>query len=124
MPSPQDEIEALKSQVASLTARVYQLEQQRGMAPAPPLRVEPPQTTASAPRGPVQEAPSTLSPSVPAQISPTPHPQIPARPNILTAAKSRRDDTDLEKKIGQYWLNRIGIVAMLVGSFVFSEIRV
>ena len=32
-----------------------------------------------------------------------------------------RRDTDLEKKIGQYWLNRIGIVAMLVGVSSFLK---
>jgi len=30
-------------------------------------------------------------------------------------------DTDLEKKIGQYWLNRIGIIAMLVGVSYFLK---
>ena len=30
-------------------------------------------------------------------------------------------DTDLEKKIGQYWLNRIGIVAMLIGVSYFIK---
>jgi len=32
-----------------------------------------------------------------------------------------RENTDLEKKIGQYWLNRIGIVAILVGVSYFLK---
>lgn len=35
---------------------------------------------------------------------------------------SAKDDPDLEKKIGQYWLNRVGIVAMLVGVSYFLKL--
>src|SRR5579872_6848620 len=102
MPSPQDEIEALKSQIASLTARVYQLETQRGAAPSRIPAVEPPSPSASGP---------TAPPFVPVS-PPHPLPHAPATHSLRAAARATRDDTDLEKKIGQYWLNRIGIVAM------------
>ncbi len=34
---------------------------------------------------------------------------------------STKENADLEKKIGQYWLNRIGIVAMLIGVSYFLK---
>lgn len=121
MPSPQDEIEALKSQVASLTARVYQLETQRVAAPNRIPAVEP---HPFAPTVPGQEGQSAPSPTAPPSVSvPLPHPlpHAPATHSLRAAARATRDDTDLEKKIGQYWLNRIGIVAMLVGVSYFLK---
>jgi uncharacterized membrane protein len=52
-------------------------------------------------------------------VTPIPHP--PPRPNLFKAVKTTHGDQDLEKKIGQYWLNRIGIVAMLVGVSYFLK---
>ena len=43
------------------------------------------------------------------------------QPSPLSASGTARGDTDLEKKIGQYWLNRIGIVAMLIGVSYFIK---
>jgi len=39
----------------------------------------------------------------------------------LSVPIAAHDDTNLEKKIGQYWLNRIGIVAMLIGVSYFLK---
>ena len=119
MPRPQDEIDALKSQVASLTARVYQLEQQRGVAlgQAPPAdHVEP-----RAPLAGDEVRKSELLPGAPSPLPSAPLPRTHPAPGALPANRTTRQDTDLEKKIGQYWLNRIGIVAMLVGVSYFLK---
>src|ERR1700746_1218571 len=103
MSGPQDEIGALRAQVAVLTARVHQLEQLAG--------VDSKKTAASPPLGTMLEPPNaplaTGAPSLPRMSAP---PQVPA-----LAMASRTEHSSLEKKIGQYWLNRIGIVAILIG---------
>ena len=118
MSSPSDEIEALKIQIAALTARVYHLEQ-HGTGPVE----EHLQGSAS---GQFQEQPlppsETLpqTPSAPIVSSPVPvapRPFLPGSGSVHAA----RENTDLEKKIGQYWLNRIGIVAILVGVSYFLK---
>src|SRR6202790_4801799 len=43
------------------------------------------------------------------------------QPQPSVRSGSIREDADLEKKIGQYWLNRIGIVAMLIGVSYFLK---
>jgi uncharacterized membrane protein len=119
MPDPQDELEVLKSQVASLTARVYQLELQAGsaqphaapaeptLAPLPPAR-EPEHAAPQVPYAP----PPALRPSVP---------KLPLQPSAAFRTHGAHEDSDLEKKIGQYWLNRIGIVAILIGVSYFLK---
>ena len=44
-------------------------------------------------------------------------PHIPARPNI----PAQRSSEDLEGTIGKLWLNRIGIVAILIGVAYFLK---
>src|SRR5579871_5250854 len=108
MPRPQDDIEFLKAQVAALTARVYQLEQQaRGLdhgefpvAQPPSVEASEPETTPPVP----QQRPPAPQPSASA-----PHPHAYRPPSVPQLAQTSRQDNDLEKKIGQYWLNRIGI---------------
>src|SRR5258705_7368303 len=62
--------------------------------------------------------------SKPSQLPPPPMPpsrqQLPQiQPSLRSG--STKEDVDLEKKIGQYWLNRIGIVAMLIGVSYFLK---
>lgn len=107
MANPQDELEGLKAQVAALTARIYLLEQRLGVtAPAP------------------QPTPAPLKP-VTAQlpVETRPAPTQPAPPTFATvpSGPSRAKDTSLEKRIGQYWLNRIGIAAVLFGVSFFLK---
>ena len=110
MPDGQDDLRALQAQVAALTARVYQLEQALGLTPpvSPPPVPTPAQTTFAASRPPVS----------PGQPNPPPTPTV--APPMLSIPTSARE-TDLEKKIGQYWLNRIGIAAMLIGISYFLK---
>jgi uncharacterized membrane protein len=124
MASPQEEIEALKSQVASLTARVYYLEQisvpaleaQQQAIPA-----EQPEPPAPPPSGKILEPPSEPFVFRPLPAAPAPLPRTSVQPSPLSHSGTTRGDSDLEKKIGQYWLNRIGIVAMLIGVSYFLK---
>src|SRR6267378_2695359 len=111
-----EEIEALKAQVAALTARVYQLERKSGYAPEAPQHAIPPtqlQSPARPPAGTMLQPPPAQIVSRPSQLPPPPMPpsrqQLPQIQQSLRSG-STKEDVDLEKKIGQYWLNRIGIV--------------
>ena len=127
MAGPEDEIEALKSQVASLTARVYALERRSAVvSEAQPSATtsELPQPPVPPPSGTMLQPPSAPMASHPIPFAPAPPPhrlQTSRQPSTGTASKPTREDSDLEKKIGQYWLNRIGIVAMLIGVSYFLK---
>jgi uncharacterized membrane protein len=126
MANPQDELEALRAQVASLTARVHRLEQS--------ARIEPP--VASGVAVPTPPPPPIASPAEEARIKilreeaergpvpPPPMPHIPPRPNVAApkfAQAAQRSSESLEGTIGKLWLNRIGIVAILIGVAYFLK---
>ncbi len=116
MASPQDEIDALTKQVAALTARVYQLEQLNSVVSEPRAQAIPrePQSPAP-PTAATIPPPSSHQPAtVPRSAQPTP-----SQPGFRSAFT--KDEAGLEKKIGQFWLNRIGIVAVLVGVSYFLK---
>src|SRR5271156_4474355 len=120
MSSPQDEIEALRAQFAALTARVYQLEQKAALEPEAPQPVVPEarkQATAPAAAG------TMLTPShVDDAPGPRPFGQMPPPQRPLTLLSTHSSaDAGFEKQIGQYWLNRIGIVAILIGVSYFLK---
>ena len=124
-PHQSAELQQLREQVAAITRRVYQLEQMlaRGTQPIPP-----PQGAIEAATEPVPPPPAIAEP-VP--LSPEPL-QAPAEPKITptsttpppTAAKkpSPPSGASLESRIGGQWLNRIGIVAVLVGLSYFLKL--
>jgi len=127
MARPEDEIEALRAQVASLTARVYALERGSVAASAAqPQAISAQHAQPATPTlsGTMLQPPSATKASLPQPpaLSPPPQrPQAPRQPGNVSASSANREDTDLEKKIGQYWLNRIGIVAMLIGVSYFLK---
>ena len=120
--NPPNDLESLRTQIAALTARVYQLELARDL-PSTPVSAPVPQPLKSEP----------LKPLTPAQTSASATPEhtlqrIPASPGLHTPPRisnplsvPRGQEGDLEKKIGQYWLNRIGIAAMLIGVSYFLK---
>jgi uncharacterized membrane protein len=128
MANPQDELEALRAQVASLTARIHRLEQS--------ARIEPSLTSGTV-AAPAQPPPLiTKAPAEEARIKilreeaergpvpPPPMPHIPQRPNVIApkfAQATQRSSEDLEGTIGKLWLNRIGIVAILIGVAYFLK---
>src|SRR5690348_4004197 len=131
----QDEIARLTAQVAALTARVYQLEQKSGGGVQPQSQQQPPQAETPAdtvgpaavapPAGTMlqpaaaQGVPGSAPPVQPPPVSPPPY-RAPGQPTFHSA--SAKDDRDLEKKIGQYWLIRVGIVAILIGVSYFLKL--
>jgi uncharacterized membrane protein len=119
-----DELEALKAQVAALTARVYQLEQTSGISAEPKTQPTPP----TPPRPLVPAIGSTLQPSLsqpdagphlPKTAAAPPQPFLQSKLNLQSTLT--KQDAGLEKTIGQFWLNRIGIVALLVGVSYFLK---
>src|ERR1700722_514746 len=119
---PPNELESLRTQIAALTARVYQLELARDL-PSTPVSAPFPQPLKSEPLKPLTPAQTSAS-AIPEHTAP----RIPASRGLLTPPRTpnplsvpRGQDGDLEKKIGQYWLNRIGIAAMLIGVSYFLK---
>src|SRR5438067_9749256 len=107
MPDYIRELEELKRQVAQLTERLYALEKSAGIAkPAPSAAAQ-----AVAP-----SAPTAPRPAVP--LTP-PKPAAPALP--VPARTPAVPPPNLESKIGAQWLNRIGIVAVLIGVSYFLK---
>lgn len=130
MANPQDELEALRAQVASLTARVHRLEQSTGIepqfsgtpaaaTPQPPI----PRSTAEQPPISVSRE-DTERRAFPLQPPPPPIQRIPPKPGVAPpkfAQTAHRSSQDLEGTIGKLWLNRIGIIAILIGVAYFLK---
>ncbi len=107
MGNPQDEdLRALRTQVAVLTARVYELERRAGIDTGAPA-------VAAAPAKPSPPPPPPVQPAMPPEVKPAPPPKIAPLPE--------REHADLEGKIGKVWLNRIGIFAILSGVAYFIK---
>jgi uncharacterized membrane protein len=124
MAASPDELEALKAQVAALTARVYQLERSNGIsaepkAPPTPGTPQQPQVPAigSMPQPSLSQPDAGLHP--PNTAAALPKPFMLSKLNLQSART--KQDAGLEKTIGQFWLNRIGIVALLVGVSYFLK---
>src|SRR5215831_16891695 len=120
MANPQDELEALRAQVASLTVRVHRLEQSAGVEPQFPAGTvafsAPPGSTAPHPPISVSRE-DTERRAFPLQPPPPPMSQIPPK----FAQMPQRSSQDLEGTIGKLWLNRIGIIAILIGVAYFLK---
>jgi len=114
MASEQEDLAALRLQVASLTARVHKLEQQAGFDPlaAPVTTARPP--VATVPQTPVAGPENPSRPFVP----PPPPPRTPA---FAVPGSLKPGGDDLEGRIGKLWLNRIGAVAILTGVAYFIK---
>jgi uncharacterized membrane protein len=126
-----DELEALRLQIAALTQRVYRLEQTQQIPeaqnpllskspaepafsiPARPASMEPPRGTMLLP-----PTPTTRTVAPPPFLT-SPHPTAPLGTPALPQAA--RGSDSMEAKIGQYWLNRVGIVAVLIGVSYFLK---
>jgi len=131
----QDNPEPASSQVRDLTSRVFALERQiRELAATPrtagsPFEPEPDMTTAAPIRVEVPPPEALQPPVTPVPVSPAipPPPKSPSVPSSLPTLQpiSRADRTaapDLENLIGGRWLNRIGIVAMLIAVSYFLKL--
>jgi uncharacterized membrane protein len=133
--NPQDEIEALKALVAALTARVYRLEQANTLERKPPLETAPEEQRPLSPASPppvrtsLQPPPGTMlmppggkaDPGAQAGGVGTPAQRASAGLQAQGLSASALGNTNIEEKIGQYWLNRVGIVAVLIGVSYFLK---
>lgn len=111
MSEQDDALAKLEARIAALTARVYQLEKNAGIG----VEVQ------RASQGPEEAAVSVPASDVPKGVRPQAAVPSPPRTGERALAGSLAANSDLEKKIGQYWLNRIGIVAMLFGVSYFLK---
>jgi uncharacterized membrane protein len=106
MATPLDEdVRALRMQVAALTARVHQLEQRAGIEPT---SYQAPAAPSVAPPPPPPPVVSTQQPA-PWSVAGTP----------VAPPPGERDS--LEAKIGKVWINRIAIIATLCGVAFFIQ---
>jgi uncharacterized membrane protein len=120
MPNPQDELEVLRAQMAALTERIYRLEQRTGIESQVFQGLTP---------DPIPSQTSSIPPPPPLTVSRTeadraPIQSIPPMP-VLSLPKfalaKQRSSEDLEGTIGKLWLNRVGIIAILVGVSYFLK---
>jgi uncharacterized membrane protein len=105
-----DELEVLRAQVAALTTRVHRLEEKAGLQGSTPSAVGTPQQSV---------VPPPVAPVRPVLTTPPPTPPI--APTFQRPAAKRRESEDLEGTIGKLWLNRIGILAILIGVSYFIK---
>jgi uncharacterized membrane protein len=109
MATSQDELQALREQLAALTARIYHLEQRADVE----VQSQPEPTVAWPPK----ETVSTPTPAPPpSDVSKEQWP-----PLRILSTESTPEAEQLESKIGKLWLNRIGIFAILIGVSYFIK---
>jgi uncharacterized membrane protein len=111
MSNPQDGLEALRAELAALRVRIDRLEQRAGVASEPAGRA--PETAVAPPVIPI--APASGSMLAPPRATP------PTAQEAAAALPRKREPEALENKIGQLWLNRIGIFAILIGVSYFIK---
>src|SRR6266852_2100275 len=90
------------------------------LIPLPPLpppdpRVEPPRPATNMPS--IQPPPPR--PAQPPSIPSAPPVALGARPGASAPTAARRKAFEIEEKLGQNWLNKIGIVALVIGIALF-----
>src|ERR1041385_4909615 len=117
MANPEDdlkarELEALRTQVAALTARVHTLEVKAGIEPQ--IAATPAAPVSPRPTEPAKQGASVAPPPPPSG------PEFKAVPSFHIPV-TRRETADLEGTIGKLWLNRVGIFALLFGVAFFLK---
>lgn len=110
----ENEVQQLRDLVGELTRRIYRLEQRLGVESQP---------TSPSQREPISDVPPNEA--APPQTSQA-RPSVSPPPAPLSVAERlferRKSDTgDLEQRIGSQWLNRIGIIAVLIGVSYFLK---
>lgn len=107
---PEEEFAALREQLAQLTARVYRLEQL--LSSSAPAAAQAPPLASISPPAPIAARATIAAPPSPAALrEDMPRPLFPAD-----------ESESLERRIGSRWLNRVGVVAVLVGVSYFLKL--
>lgn len=117
--SQQDENQALRELIAQLTRRVYQLELRLGSAivatpPGAQAPMPPPADAAG------EQAMGAALPSQAPDLQPPGLPRPAEAPPGAIAAPALPEP--LERRIGSRWLNRVGVVAVLIGVSYFLKL--
>jgi uncharacterized membrane protein len=126
------ELEFLRAQLAAVTARVDALEKiatPEGKAGSSAAPTPMPEVARTLPRSTAPLADRTGASAAPPPLGASPldaarpgTQAIPSVPQLMTFQHvNRAPSDDLERKIGQYWLNRVGIVAVLTGVSYFLK---
>ena len=102
-----EELSALRTEMAALTARMERLEQRANLAGSAPA-----ERTVTVARPPAPTVPPPAQPLGVTQFS-----SMPPRSPVQSAS----EQDELEGKIGKLWLNRIGIIAILTGVSYFIK---
>jgi len=105
---PQSQFELLFEKVRELSARVHHLETLLRVQPSPPVLQ--PSTEATKPEAPRMP----VSPTEPTR-------PVPPLPAFVVPSKTT-EHTDLERRIGAHWLNRIAIAALLIAASYFLKL--
>ena len=108
----QDEFRAIRELIAQLTARVYRLEQ----TTYPAAQALPERPASSTPESNSQAG--VAQPRIDSGYKPAPERGAP----VSTAIQSPPYEDSLERRIGSQWLNRIGVIAVLVGVSYFLKL--
>ena len=125
--SIENEIRLLREQVASLTQRVYRLEQasrpEQQTPAAVPVEIEaapatPPPLTEQPTAAHVPHTDAVAPASVPPPVFTSWH----VTSQTAASPRPRPQQESLERRIGSQWLNRIGIVAVLTGVSYFLKL--
>jgi uncharacterized membrane protein len=117
--SIEQDVQQLRILVAELTRRIYRIEQRLGVEPEAERSPEPASAEAAQSIPPITEP---IRPEPPMPLIPPPPNVAPPSPRLgphLHSTATGADD--LEQKIGSQWLNRIGIVAVLIGASYFLK---
>ncbi|HEY0796596.1 MAG TPA: DUF2339 domain-containing protein [Acidisarcina sp.] len=114
--SASDSLEALRQQVAALTSRVYRLE---GAVLRPEQFAQAAEVAAPAVLGP-HKAPTSGDPVAmggPVKAAPPPFVPVPVAPRVQVQRQQ-----SLESRIGSFFLNRIGVIAVMIGMAWFLKL--
>jgi uncharacterized membrane protein len=114
--SEQDEFGALRESIAQLTRRVYHLEQRVGSSAEVSQQEKPAGATPAAPRIPIAPSAAMAAAELPAALRSKSHGEI--KPGQAGQAQAE----SLERRIGSQWLNRVGVVAVLIGVSYFLKL--
>src|ERR1700722_13906523 len=118
MDTPHSDLEALRKILAELTTRVYRIERKLQMdGPS----VERPAAAATSALGQTRPTSSAIADKPVPVTPPLPHTPPPHLPPRVPAILRVEPDPDLESRIGSHWLNRIGILAVLIGLSYFLK---
>ena len=116
--SEQDELGALRELIAQLTRRVYHLEQVVGSSAEAVPQAQP--AGASPVLPPIPPAPSSAAPMAQAPLRNESHSVSGSQAERIPTGEMAAES--LERRIGSQWLNRVGVVAVLIGVSYFLKL--